>query len=42
MSKTGYRQVQPSKTAAPNKAEGAIQIEFVMEPVVPGTEVVKK
>ena len=42
VSKAGYRQVQPSKTAAPNKAEGAIQIEFVMEPVVPATEVVKK
>ena len=33
VTKAGYRQVQPSKPAAPNKAEGAIQVEFVMEPV---------
>jgi len=30
--KPGYRQVSPTKLTVPNKAEGAIQVEFVMEP----------
>jgi hypothetical protein len=33
VTKPGYRQVLPAKLTVPNKASGAIQIEFVMEPV---------
>jgi hypothetical protein len=32
VSKPGYRQVLPAKTAVPNRAAGAVQVEFVMEP----------
>jgi hypothetical protein len=32
VTKPGYRQVMPTKLTVPNKAAGAIQVEFVMEP----------
>ena len=32
VTKPGYKQVLPTKTAVPNRAAGAVQVEFVMEP----------
>jgi len=32
VTKPGYKQVTPAKVAAPNRAAGAVQVEFVMEP----------
>ena len=32
VTKAGYKQVMPTKLTVPNKAAGAIQVEFVMEP----------